>query len=124
MSTANTANNNAVSESNAQTAATANNAATSAVVISDTSYDNVAFNASYYADKNKDVYDIYGDDAKALYNHFITSGITEGRQSSAQFNVSVYKSSNQDLSDAFGDDLIKYYEHFIECGYSENRVSK
>lgn len=124
MSTANTANNNAVSESNTQTAAAANNAATSTVVISDTSYDNVAFNASYYANKNKDVYDIYGDDAKALYNHFITSGIAEGRQSSAQFNVSVYKSNNQDLSDAFGDDLIKYYEHFIECGYSENRVSK
>lgn len=94
------------------------------IKISDTSYDNVAFNASYYANAHADVYQLYGDDAKALYNHFITTGITEGRQSSAGFSILVYKENNQDLKDAFGDDLIKYYNHFIEYGVKENRVAK
>lgn len=95
-----------------------------AMVISDTSYDNVAFNASYYASNNSDVYEACGDNAKALYNHFIKNGIKEGRQSSAQFCITVYKNNNQDLVDAFGDDLVKYYNHYIEYGVNENRVSK
>lgn len=94
------------------------------ITISDTSYDNIAFNASYYANKHKDVYNTCGDNAKALYDHFINSGMAEGRQSSEQFNISVYKANNQDLIDAFGDDFMKYYNHFIEYGYNENRVSK
>ncbi len=94
------------------------------VTISDTSYDNAAFNASYYANYNSDVYKACGNDAKALYDHFITSGIYEGRQSSAQFSILVYKENNQDLVAAFGDDLIKYYNHFIESGVNEDRISK
>lgn len=105
---------------------TTNNATSSlqSITISDTSYDNVAFNASYYADKHKDVYSTCGDNAKALYDHFINSGMAEGRQSSDQFNISVYKANNQDLIDVFGDDLMKYYNHFIESGCNENRLSK
>lgn len=94
------------------------------VKISDTSYDNVAFNASYYASNHADVYKTCGDDAKALYDHFIEHGIYEGRQSSTQFSILVYKENNQDLVDAFGDDLIKYYNHFVEKGSEEGRVSK
>jgi hypothetical protein len=52
------------------------------VIITDTAYDNVAFNASYYANRYSDLYSAYGDDAKSLYQHFITTGIYEGRQSS------------------------------------------
>lgn len=100
------------------------NASKRSVTISDTSYDNVAFNASYYASQYEDLYKAFGDDAKSLYDHFITSGIYEGRQSSAQFSILVYKENNQDLVDAFGEDLIKYYNHFIEYGVNENRVSK
>lgn len=107
-----------------QSVSTTNNTSASTVKISDTSYDNVAFNASYYANNNADVYKTCGDDAKALYDHFIKYGIKEGRQSSAQFSILVYKENNQDLADAFGDDLIKYYNHFIEYGVNEDRVSK
>lgn len=103
---------------------TNNNNTVITIIISDTSYDNVAFNASYYATNHSDVYEAYGDNAKELYTHFITSGIYEGRQSSGQFSILVYKSNNQDLVDAFGDDLIKYYNHFIEYGVNEDRVSK
>lgn len=123
----NTTNSNAVLNNvntNTESVSSANNTATSEVKISDTSYDNVAFNASYYASHNSDVYEAYGDDAKALYNHFINNGIIEGRQSSEQFSIFIYRDNNQDLIDTFGDDLIKYYNHFIEYGYNENRVSK
>lgn len=107
-----------------QTPSSSDNAEVKTIIISDTSYDNVAFNASFYANRHRDVYNVYGDNAKSLFDHFITSGITEGRQSSEQFSILVYKENNQDLVDAFGDDLIKYYNHFIECGVNENRVSK
>lgn len=112
------------SNSSKQTVAAEKKVTESAVTISDTSYDNVAFNASYYASNYTDVYELYGDDAKALYNHFITVGIKEGRQSSAQFSILVYKENNQDLQDSFGDDLIKYYNHYIEYGVNESRVAK
>lgn len=89
-----------------------------------TLYDSVAFNASYYLTKYKDLYEIFGSDASALYNHFISAGIAEGRQASEQFSVLAYKENNPDLMYAFGDDWIKYYNHYIECGYAENRIAK
>ena len=126
--TTNTTNNSVASNNNSnnnsQSISTTNSGTASTVKVSDTSYDNVAFNALYYATNNSDVYEACGDDAKALYNHFISSGIVEGRQSSKQFSIFVYMDNNEDLMDAFGDDLIKYYNHFIEYGYNENRVSK
>lgn len=94
------------------------------IIISDSSYDNAAFNASYYANNHVDVYRICGDNAQLLYNHFITSGITEGRQSSSQFSILIYKEKNPDLVEVFDDDLIQYYNHFIMAGVNEGRVSK
>ena len=84
-----------------------------------TSYDNIVFNASYYASVHSDVYALYGDNARALYEHFITSGICEGRQSSAPFHISVYKNSNPDFVNVYGDNLTEYYNHFILVGCNE-----
>ena len=127
VGTTNTASNSVVSNKNSSNnsqSISTDNITTSEVKISDTAYDNAAFNASYYASRYSDVYKVYGDDAKWLYDHFISSGIAEGRQSSEQFSIFVYRDNNQDLIDAFGDDLIKYYDHFIEYGCNENRVSR
>lgn len=126
ITTSKSATSNSNNIQSSETIITSNNTTSSSqsITISDTSYDNIAFNASYYANKHKDVYNTCGDNAKALYDHFINSGMAEGRQSSEQFNISVYKANNQDLIDAFGDDFMKYYNHFIEYGYNENRVSK
>ena len=109
---------------NAKDTATVTQTTKQSITISDTSYDNVAFNASYYANAHADVYETCGDNAKALYNHFIKTGIKEGRQSSVQFCITAYMNNNQDLVDAFGDDLIKYYNHYIEFGVNEDRVAK
>ena len=94
------------------------------VVITDTSYDNVAFNASYYASRHADVYRMCGDNAGALYEHFITSGIAEGRESSPQFSIAAYRENNPDLVSVFGDDLVGCYGHYITCGACENRAAR
>lgn len=94
------------------------------VTISDDSYDNAAFNASYYATNNPDVYKVCGNDAKALYTHFVQYGMAEGRQSSEQFSITAYEANNQDLAKAFGQNHMKYYSHYNEHGAAEGRVSK
>ena len=54
-------------------------------------------------------------------NHFVTVGMSEGRQGNKEFNLSIYKANNPDLVSAFGDDNTKYYEHYISTGKAEGR---
>lgn len=80
------------------------------------------FDARYYADHNSDLYEMFGYDEERLLNHFLQSGMKEGRVSCEAFDVCVYKEKNADLADIYGDDLASYYEHYMNCGYSENRT--
>ena len=82
----------------------------------------LVFDANYYADHNTDLSEAFGYDRDQLLNHFLTSGMKEGRLASENFNVSVYKENNQDLAAAYGDDLAAYYEHYMNCGHGEGRV--
>lgn len=82
----------------------------------------LVFDATYYADHNPDLYDAFGYDKDKLMNHFLTSGMKEGRIACETFNVSVYKEKNADLVSAYGDDLPAYYEHYMNCGHTENRI--
>ena len=84
----------------------------------------MVFNAVYYADHNEDLYSLYGYDEDQLLDHFLKSGMKEGRVASESFNVSVYKENNPDLANLFGDDLTAYYEHFMSCGHGEGRVCR
>ena len=63
----------------------------------------------------------YGANQKALFEHFVTSGMKEGRQANSKFNLSAYKANNPDLVSVFGDDNAKYYEHYISSGKAEGR---
>lgn len=89
----------------------------------ETKYDNVGFNAAYYATHYPDVVELCGTDAKALYDHFISSGVQEGRQASKDFNVLVYKQNNADLQEQYGDDNLAYYQHFVTVGATEKRIA-
>ena len=80
------------------------------------------FDAVYYADHNEDLYGAFGYNQEDLLNHFLTSGMKEGRVASEAFNISVYKENNADLVQAFGDNLPAYYEHYMNFGYDENRI--
>jgi len=78
------------------------------------------FDAEYYLAQNPDLAELYGDDIEALFNHFCTLGIFEGRTCNANFDPSAYASAYEDLS-LFGNDILKYYEHYLTVGVAENR---
>ncbi|SCZ79982.1 hypothetical protein [Pseudobutyrivibrio xylanivorans] len=81
----------------------------------------VLFDAGYYAYINPDLYAKYGNDEAALFNHFITTGIWEGRQGNQDFNVDAYASAYDDLKAAYGNDILAYYRHYINTKDTETR---
>lgn len=85
-------------------------------------YDNLIFSAQYYAATYPDLVTVFGYDAQALHNHFMTCGLNEGRQGCASFNISVYRANNPDLEAVFGDNLILYCNHYMGNGHHEGRI--
>lgn len=81
------------------------------------------YNYQDYLNCNPDLAAQFGANQKALFEHFVTQGMKEGRQGSAEFNLNAYKANNPDLVAMFGDDNVKYYEHFISSGRAEGRVA-
>lgn len=82
------------------------------------------YNYQDYLKLNPDLADAFGANQKALFEHFVTNGMREGRQGSSEFNLNTYKANNPDLVAAFGDDNVKYYEHYISSGKAEGRIAK
>lgn len=85
-------------------------------------YDAV-YNYQDYLRLNPDLADAFGTNQKALFEHFVSNGMKEGRQGSAEFNLDTYKANNPDLVAAFGNDNVKYYEHYISTGKAEGRIA-
>lgn len=82
------------------------------------------FDPTFYATKYPDLKAAFGNDANALFNHFLTNGMKEGRQGNAEFEVNAYRARYADLNAAFGNDLPKYYMHYITNGKAEGRSGK
>jgi hypothetical protein len=81
------------------------------------------FDPSFYFANNTDVAKACNNDVACGFNHFITYGMNEGRQASANFNVQTYRLNYQDLRWAFGTNLVSYYLHYINFGQREGRVA-
>lgn len=82
------------------------------------------FDADYYYNVNPDVQTAVGRDANKLLEHFITSGMKEGRSGRADFNVRAYMRNNLDLIPVLGvKDLSAYYYHFMQSGKAEGRLA-
>ena len=79
------------------------------------------YNFDYYTLKNPDVKKTFGNDQKAVFEHFLARGMLEGRRGSVEFDVNYYRSQNPDLQRAYGNDLKSYYLHYITQGRLENR---
>lgn len=79
------------------------------------------FDAAQYAARYIDLQEAFGNDASALFSHFISNGMSEGRQAIDTFNVQAYKARYTDLQKAFGDNLPAYYLHYIQLGIAEQR---
>ena len=76
-----------------------------------------------YLTYNPDLAALYGADQKKLFDHFVTSGMKEGRRGSSEFDLNTYKANNPELVAMFGDDNVKYYEHYIASGKAEGRIA-
>ena len=81
------------------------------------------FDAKYYAEQNPDVVAVLGDSEAALFNHYITNGLAEGRDASATFNASFYALANNDLVAIYGTDINGYIAHYVNCGIKEGRIA-
>lgn len=81
------------------------------------------YNYKNYLKLNPDLVEAFGTNQKALFEHFVTNGMKEGRQGNYQFNLAAYKTNNPDLVAAFGNSNVKYYEHYISNGKAEGRIA-
>lgn len=93
----------------------------SAAPKTDLSFLNQVFDAEYYYNTYPDVAAAFGNDSAKLLNHYVTFGMAEGRNASANFNATVYKNNYPDLQAAFGDDDYAYIRHYVEFGMAEGR---
>ena len=82
------------------------------------------YNYVYYVNKYLDIRRAFGTDDKAVLKHFVTYGMNEGRQGSAEFDVKAYKNRYKDLKAAYGNNNAKYYWHYINSGKKEGRNGK
>lgn len=79
----------------------------------------VVFDPVFYSAKYADLKAAFGDNADALFNHFLTYGMSEARQANDIFDPVKYRAAEPDLDAAFGDNWEAYYVHYITCGRQE-----
>lgn len=79
------------------------------------------FDEYSYVDRNPDLKAAFGSDWRAALNHFVTYGMSEGRQANSTFDVQAYRAKYPDLRRVFGNDLRAYYHHYINYGKREGR---
>lgn len=80
------------------------------------------FDAEYYYNTYPDVQAVIGNDAEALFAHFVNNGVREGRNGCEGFNLRAYVQNNPDLVEVFGDDYGAYCRHYLEFGRNEERI--
>lgn len=80
------------------------------------------FDAEYYYNQYPDLQETVGNDSEALFNHFVTTGVREGRSGNAEFNLRAYVLHNRDLLDYYKTDLSAYCKHYMEIGKAEGRT--
>lgn len=81
-----------------------------------------------YADRYADLKEAFGYDKTALYTHYITYGIAEGRSADfsgtvSEFDYIAYADRYADLKEAFGYDETALYNHYVTYGIAEGRFA-
>ena len=79
------------------------------------------FDERYYVENYPDLKEIYGYDRAALLKHFMTFGLSEGRNMNGLLDLVEYREKYPDLQEAFGDDWDAYVEHYLTYGAFEHR---
>ena len=79
------------------------------------------FDEYYYADTYEDLKEAFGYDKEALWNHFVTQGLDEGRNMNGLIDIVKYREQYEDLQDVIGDDWDAYLNHYLAFGAKEGR---
>lgn len=79
------------------------------------------FDPVYYANRYADLKAAFGNDDRALWDHFCSFGMTEFRQASDEFDPVYYKAMYPDVAAAYGNDNPMYYFHYVVAGKNEGR---
>ncbi len=79
------------------------------------------FDERYYVENYPDLRDTCGYDRAALLKHFMTFGLSEGRNMNGLLDLVEYREKYPDLQEAFGDDWDAYVEHYLTYGAFEHR---
>ncbi|MCI8598423.1 MAG: VanW family protein [Lachnospiraceae bacterium] len=81
----------------------------------------LTFDMDYYYNTYPDLQTALGYDYNSLYQHYLNSGLAEGRSGSAEFNCLVYRNNYPDLQASFGNDYRAYCVHYENFGKAEGR---
>ena len=81
------------------------------------------YDYGFYINTYGDLKAAFGNDSQAALEHFVTSGMAEGRQGKATFEVNSYRNANADLKQAFTTDTPSYFYHYINNGQYEGRIT-
>ncbi len=80
------------------------------------------YDESFYLSQNPDVAAAVGSTFSSGYEHFVQSGINEGRSPSVLFNESFYRAQNSDVRDAIArGEITSGLSHFLNTGHREGR---
>ena len=80
------------------------------------------FDPEYYYQQNPDLQEYLGNDGEKLFQHFITTGVREGRSGKEDFNLKAYIFYNPDLLNTYKTDLPGYCRHYMAVGMTEERI--
>lgn len=80
------------------------------------------FDPVYYANRYADLKAAFGDNAGALWNHFILYGMNELRRGSEEFDPIYYRNKYPDVAEACANDNTLLYYHYVAYGKKEGRA--
>lgn len=83
---------------------------------------NLILDVEAYKQAYPDLAAAFGDDTNAYINHYLTTGIYEGRTKGVLFDPLTYAEAYGDVRSAFGYDVTAIVNHYVTCGVTENRT--
>lgn len=82
----------------------------------------LVYDFNTYITSYTDLMNHFRTDDQGTIDHFVNTGMNEGRIASTTFNVFTYRDRYSDLKNAFGNNLKLYYIHYITTGVKEGRT--
>lgn len=81
----------------------------------------MAFDVQNYRENYSDLNNAFGNDWKSYLDHYLTYGLSEGRDGGGMFDAVSYANRYEDLKEAFGYDVTKLWAHYEQFGVNEGR---